>query len=139
MSTANENFTYLNIRAPFDPVYIAAVPLYSTQPAADVAAANGKNVGIIHSHHISQGLIQFDDLDIYTAPLTITANHLANAIHYVEVNITHLGDTVAFVVGHDTYVFQDGGAGDTLVQLVGVSATGLINNLNNIINGGILV
>jgi hypothetical protein len=36
-------------------------------------------------------------------------------------------NTVAFVSEGNTFVFQDGGATDTLVELVGVTATSLSN------------
>jgi endonuclease YncB( thermonuclease family) len=45
----------------------------------------------------------------------------------LQTNITN-GSTVAFVSGGDTYVFQDAGASDTVVQLVGVAATSVDNS-----------
>ena len=93
--------------------------------AANVAAVNGVNVGTIASHHISSGIISFDNIDTYTTALTPieVAADLASVFAYLQTNITG-GGTVAFVSGTDTYVFQDGGAGaDTIVELVGVSAT----------------
>lgn len=102
--------------------------LASKQIAKDAGSLNGKDTGAIHSHHINNGLISFDDLNTYTKPLAITADKIADAIKYLQANITKSGDTVAFVAGHDTYVFQDGGSVDTLVQLVGVAAEGIHNS-----------
>lgn len=95
--------------------------LDSVKIAADANAVNGSNSGNIKSHHISAGIISFDDSNHYTNPLTITDANLANVFSYLQANITGR-DTVAFVSGADTYVFQDGGAVDTLVELVGVTA-----------------
>ncbi len=101
--------------------------LNSNHIAKDVASVNGKDTGAIHSHHTSKGLISFDDLNKYTAPLAITADKIADAIKYLQTNIAKPGDTVAFIAGHDTYVFQDGGSVDTLVQLVGITAESIHN------------
>ncbi|MDP3010117.1 MAG: calcium-binding protein [Methylococcales bacterium] len=95
--------------------------LDSVKIAADANAVNGNNAGNIKSHHISEGIISFDDSNHYTNPLAITDANLANVFSYLQANITGR-DTVAFVSGADTYVFQDGGAVDTLVELVGVTA-----------------
>jgi hypothetical protein len=95
--------------------------LASTDIAADANAVNGNNSGNIKSHHISAGIISFDDSNHYTNPVVITDANLANVFSYLQANITG-HDTVAFVSGADTYVFQDGGAVDTLVELVGVTA-----------------
>jgi hypothetical protein len=56
------------------------------------------------------------------------ATNLANVISYLQANING-GSTVAFIAdANNTYVFQDGGATDTLVQLVGVTATSVNNS-----------
>jgi hypothetical protein len=96
--------------------------LASTNIAADTAAANGVNSGIIHSHSISNGIISFDNINSYTTPLSITATDLTDVFGYLQTNITG-HDTVAFVSEGNTFVFQDGGATDTLVELVGVTAS----------------
>jgi Ca2+-binding RTX toxin-like protein len=98
--------------------------LANTTIAANTAGVNGVNAGIIHSHSISNGIISFDDINSFTAPLAITAANLANVFTYLQTNITG-GNTVAFVSGADSYVFQDGGATDTLVELVGVTANSI--------------
>ncbi len=85
-------------------------------------AVNGTDAGTIRSHSINNGIIKFDDLNTYTAPLSITATNLANVFSYLQSNITG-NNTVAFISGTDTYVFQDGGTTDTLVELIGITAT----------------
>ncbi|MCX7068598.1 MAG: hypothetical protein NTW85_13040, partial [Methylococcales bacterium] len=101
--------------------------LASIAIATDAAAVDGANSvsGNIKSHSITSGLISFGGTDVYTAapPLTITAANLADVFGYLQANITGT-DTVAFVSGGNTFVFQDGGtAADTLVELVGVADT----------------
>ena len=100
--------------------------------AANAAAVNGTDSGTILSHSINNGIIKFDDLNTYTAPLTITATNLVNVFDYLQANITG-NNTVAFISGTDTYIFQDAGTTDTLVELIGVVAssvntTGLATN-----------
>ncbi len=97
--------------------------LASTSIAANVSHADGKDFGKVGSHSISNGLISFANISGGT-PLDLTGANLTNAIHYLQEAIT--GDnTVAFVADNNTYVFQDGGVTDTLVQLTGVSASGI--------------
>ncbi|MDD1611452.1 MAG: hypothetical protein LUO95_12985, partial [Methylococcaceae bacterium] len=95
--------------------------LASTLIATDAAAVNGTDSGAILSHSISNGIISFDDVNSYTTPLAITATNLADTLGYLQANITG-SNTVAFVSEGNTFVFQDGGATDTLVELVGVTA-----------------
>jgi Ca2+-binding RTX toxin-like protein len=102
-------------------VGIDKLDLANTTIAANVAKVNGVDAGVIHSHSISSGIISFDDINTFTTPLAITAANIANVFTYLQANITG-GNTVAFVSGADSYVFQDGGVNDTLVELVGVSA-----------------
>jgi Ca2+-binding RTX toxin-like protein len=96
--------------------------LVSTVVATNVSAINGIDSGTILSHNINNGIISFDDINNYTTPLTITAaTNLADVFGYLQTNIT-ANNTVAFVSEGNTFVFQDGGATDTLVELVGVVA-----------------
>jgi|GEM_PF-1692324 len=95
--------------------------LNSTHIAANTDGFNGDNSGIIHSHSISNGIISFDDINHYHDALTITDANLADVFSYLQANITG-GNTVAFASDGNTFVFQDGGAQDTLVELVGVTA-----------------
>ena len=98
-------------------------------------AADGTDVGTgssaISSHSITNGIISFDNLGAYDTPVAITAStNLANVFSYLQANIGG-NETVAFVSDGNTFVFQDGGATDTLVELVGVmahsvSTTGLV-------------
>jgi Ca2+-binding RTX toxin-like protein len=48
--------------------------LDSTLIAANATAVNGINSGIIHSHHIVNGLISFDDVNSYNAPITLASS-----------------------------------------------------------------
>ena len=107
----------------------STLDLDSKKIAANIAKSNGQDSGNIHSHHINQGMISFDDLDTYTTPLKITESQVADVIRYLQTNIKQQGDTVAFIAGSDTYVFQNGGTADTLVKLVGVMADGLHNTV----------
>lgn len=91
-------------------------------------AVDGENVGTINSHKIINGIITLDDTDSFVNPTSISVNNLSNAIEYLKQNITDQS-TVAFQVGSDLWVFQDSGATDTLVTLVGVSG---VPNLNAI-------
>jgi len=99
--------------------------LATTVVAANAATVDGIDSGIIHSHSIVNGLIRFDDVDSYTTPLTLTAADLSSVFSYLQNNITSAGSTVEFNALGNTYVFQDGGANDTLVQLTGVTATSI--------------
>jgi Ca2+-binding RTX toxin-like protein len=114
-------------------VGVDKLDLASNHIAINVAAVNGIDSGIIHSHSISKGLIQFDDISNYAAPLTLSAANLPNVFNYLQKNITTLGTTVEFNALGNTYVFQEGGVNDTLVQLTGITAkqistTGLANH-----------
>ena len=101
-------------------VGVDKLDLASTLIATNAAAVDGVNSGTIFSHSINNGIISFDSVNNYTSPLTVTTN-LADVFGYLQANITG-GNTVAFVAEGNTFVFQDGGVTDTLVELVGVSA-----------------
>jgi Ca2+-binding RTX toxin-like protein len=98
--------------------------LASTVIATNVSAINGTDSGTILSHSINNGIISFDDINTYTSPLTITAANLADTLGYLQTNIT-ANNTVAFISEGNTFVFQDGGVTDTLVELVGVVASSI--------------
>lgn len=98
--------------------------LVSVAIAADIATANGSDFGLIKSHSISNGIISFDDDNTFSSALTLSASDVTNAIEYLQSAIKN-NATVAFTAQGNTYVFQDNGATDTLVQLTGVTALGL--------------
>ena len=98
--------------------------LDTTLIAANVAAVDGTDSGIIQSHSINNGMINFSNTNNYSTPLTLTDANLTDIIGYLQANISG-GNTVAFIDNGNTYVFQDGGVTDTLVELVGVTATSL--------------
>ena len=95
-----------------------------TSIAADTGDVNGTDFGAVGGHSISNGLIRFSNATNGT-PLAITTSNLNDAIHYVQAAITN-SNTVAFIADNNTFVFQDGGnSPDTLVELVGVNASGI--------------
>ncbi|MDP3010285.1 MAG: hypothetical protein Q8N30_14615 [Methylococcales bacterium] len=98
--------------------------LVSTVIAAKAVAVNGIDSGVIMSHSINNGIISFDDINNYTVPLTITATHLPSVFSYLQANITG-SNTVGFISEGNTFVFQDAGITDTLVELVGVVASSI--------------
>jgi len=98
--------------------------LVNTSIATNAAAVNGVDLGAILSHSINNGIISFDDINNYTTPMTITGGYLPSVFGYLQANITG-GNTVAFIAEGNTYVFQDGGVTDTLVELVGVVASSI--------------
>lgn len=104
---------------------IDKLDLVSNRIANTVAEVNGKDVGLLHSHHISRGLISFDDADSYSQALAIDKAGFNGVLKYLQANITNKGETVVFTVDGSSYVFQDNGGQDTLVQLVGTTASGL--------------
>lgn len=108
------------------------IDLTNISTATDASSVNGVDAGGFKSHTISKGFIKFDDIDTFTAATTISITNLNGAIEYLKANITG-GNTVAFT-GYaldpnststtgtlSTWIFQDNGANDTLVALVGVT------------------
>ena len=93
--------------------------------ADNVSAADGIDSAIIRSHSIVNGKISFDDIDEYTSTLALTASNLTNVYSYLQNNIITAGSTVTFSASGNTYVFQDDGISDTLVQLTGITATSI--------------
>lgn len=89
---------------------------------------DGIDAGTIKSHQISNGIVKF----FSGVPTSVSSSNLSYAIEYLVSNITTNGTTVAFQVGSDMWVFQDGGTNDILVQLVGV---GTITALSNSVSG----
>ncbi|TAL47050.1 MAG: calcium-binding protein [Methylovulum sp.] len=106
-------------------LFYDTLDLVGTKIVANASTVNGKDVGSIMSHSISNGIIKFDDADTYAAPLSITSTtNLSSVIDYLKANITD-SSTAAFQVGTDIWVFQDNGSSDTLVDLVGITASSL--------------
>ena len=93
--------------------------------ADNVSAVDGIDSGIIRSHSIVNGKISFDDMDEYMSSLALTASNLTNVYSYLQNNIITAGCTVTFTASGNTYVFQDDGISDTLVQLTGIAATSI--------------
>jgi len=108
-----------------------------TDNVASDGAVNGNNStlnftgsALVESHSVSAGIATFDDTGTYAQALAPTTEaHLAAIVQYLQANdLGNAGVTLAFVVGSDTYVFQQGdddgtNALDILIKLVGVTAT----------------
>ncbi len=96
--------------------------LPSTLIAANASNVNGVDYGNVGSHSIVKGLASFKAPD--GTPLAVTSANLLDAAHYLQAAITG-NNSVVFVAESNSYIFQDNGANDILVQLTGVSASGL--------------
>jgi Ca2+-binding RTX toxin-like protein len=105
--------------------------------AKDTLKFNGSNAGVIASHHISHGVISFDDINSYTKPLAITRSNFADVLVYLQANIKTMGDTVVFSAMGNSYVFQDIAANDVLIELTGVKASGV--SADGLMLGGVWV
>ena len=113
--------------------------------AANDAAENGSNSTLtiagqtVKSHAISNGIITFDDVNTYSAALTVTTNaDVAAVVQYLRANdLGAAGTTVAFNAGGRMFVYQQVGnapnaANDLLVELQGVT----FNNLTSLALAG---
>gem|GEM_PF-593216 len=98
--------------------------LVSSNIAANAVSQNGTDAGAIQTNSITNGIISFKGVG--GATIAANALNLSDALTYLQTNIND-GSSVAFVAGNDTYVFQDGGVTDTVVDLVGVIATSMNN------------
>jgi ELWxxDGT repeat protein len=98
--------------------------LVSSTIAANAASQNGTDSGAIQTNSITNGIINFQGVG--GATIAANALNLNDALTYLQTNIND-GSSVAFVAGNDTYVFQDGGVTDTVVDLIGVHATSMNN------------
>jgi Ca2+-binding RTX toxin-like protein len=108
-------------------VGVDQLDLVNTTIASNASNVNGIDSGPIMSHQINNGIISFDSSDTHTSPLAISEGYLGLIFDYLHNNITG-GQTVGFVCSANTYVYQAGSTAsttDTLVELVGVSATSL--------------
>ena len=103
-------------------------PIDGTDSTLTIAAS------AIASHSVTNGVVTFDDANIFASALTIATNsELAAVIEYLQANdLGNAGISFAFDVVNDTYVYTQGSdAGtdntlDTLVQLSGVQADAII-------------
>ncbi|SJM95309.1 matrixin family metalloprotease [Crenothrix polyspora] len=116
-------------------VGIDKLDLVSTRIAGNAPHVDGKDAGQIHSHHIVNGLISFDHIDQYNHAAVIHNTDLNDVVRYLQTNIVGIGETVAFNAEGSTYVFQNNAANDTLVQLLGNTASGL--TVTGLVAGGV--
>jgi len=114
----------LSCLTPYDPD-----PKQST-----TAGSDGLNVGNLRSHAITDGLVSFDDANGYGSALVLGISAVGRAFDYLKANLTG-GETVAFTVGGNSFLFQDQGADDLAVRLTGVTATGL--STDGLMAGGV--
>lgn len=120
IANASEADKVIKFAQAYDKLDLGGTFKIGTAPVSEAG-----DFGIIKSMLITNGIAKFDDFDSFTNPLSISATNLNDVIGYLKLNITD-GSSVGFQAGSDTWVFQDGGANDTLVDLVGVSnITGL--------------
>lgn len=118
---------------------VDVLDLVTNLVAADTVATNGTNVGDVKSHAISDGVVTFDNEDIYTAPVVVGTGidqlKLTDALAYLATALNGTSATVAFAYDRDgdgakddTFVYQDGAA-DTVIQLVGLVGVDHIEGL----------
>ncbi len=110
----------------FSTIGVDRLDLDSNHIANDTVK-NGQDVGMIQSHGIHDGIISFDNQNSYSDTLAITNNELDDVIAYLQDNIRG-NNAVGFVCEANTFIFQDNGYNDTLVELVGVTANSLSNS-----------
>ncbi len=124
--------------------------LVSTTIAANTAGTDGVNVGDVKSHAITNGIVTFDDADVFATAVQVGTGaddlSLSDALGYLATNLNGTNATVAFAYDRngnglvdtnidDTIVFQDG-TEDTVIQLVGttdVAAVALAAGANTIV------
>ena len=98
--------------------------------AAVSAFTATEDFGVIKSHTVTAGIVQFDDVADYSTALKINTTNLADVVGYLKANLAANG-TVAFAYDSDdsgsadaTMVFHQGSASsvaDDLVLLVGIT------------------
>jgi Ca2+-binding RTX toxin-like protein len=101
--------------------------------AANTSGQNGADHGSIKSHAIVNGLVTFDDEDIFAQALNGSAFSLADAVGYLQANIGS-GQAVVFNQGLHSYVFQENGDNDVLVEFSNITAAGLTDQTTSIAN-----
>lgn len=85
-----------------DIVDLSGVPAIAT----DTAGFNGIDSANIKSHSIVNGLLTFGGADAYASALDVNAFTLADAVAYLQANITGSGQAVVFRQDSHSYVFQ---------------------------------
>lgn len=102
--------------------------------ASNSTAQNGTDYGsVIKSHAIANGLVTFDDADGFTLALNGSAFSLADAVGYLQANITS-GQAVVFNQGLNAYLFQENGINDVLVEFSNNTLTGLTDQSTSTAN-----
>jgi Ca2+-binding RTX toxin-like protein len=101
--------------------------------AGNTGAQNGTDYGSIKSHAIANGLITFDDADIFSQALNGATFSLADAVGYLQANIAS-GQAVVFNQGLNAYVFQENGTNDVLVEFSNNTVAGLTDQATSTAN-----
>ena len=112
--------------------------LAGTGVQGNVAAADGVDSGVVKSHTITGGIIQFGSNNAFDAgsALKINASNLTDVLSYLKLNVTTAGNTVAFAYDSDnngaadaSIVFQAAAdqANATVVELVGLTGLASID------------
>jgi len=107
--------------------------------AAVSAFTATEDFGLIKSHTVTAGIVQFDDVADYSTALKINTTNLADVVGYLKANLAANG-TVAFAYDSDdsgsadaTMVFHQGSASsvaDDLVLLVGITGVDALVTTN---------
>ncbi len=107
--------------------------------AAVSAFTATEDFGVIKSHTVTAGIVQFDDVADYSTALKINTTNLADVVGYLKANLAANG-TVAFAYDSDdsgsadaTMVFHQGSASsvaDDLVLLVGITGVDALVTTN---------
>jgi Ca2+-binding RTX toxin-like protein len=98
--------------------------------AADTAGTNGTDAGSIKSHKVTNGLVTFDNADIFVGASALGAGEfqLWEALEYLMENISGEAHAVVFNHQSDSFLFQNNTSGDIFVQLSGVTVGGLTDS-----------
>ena len=107
---------------------------------ANTSGVNGTDYGDLKSHSVTNGLLRFDDADIFDAAMTLNSDHLDDAVGYLVANVTGNGQIVGFNVGSDGYLFQNNDTGgDLFIKLQSSFISGLTLDPNSLNTGYVLL
>jgi Ca2+-binding RTX toxin-like protein len=105
--------------------------------AVDTTGTDGTDSGNLRSHKIVDGLLTFDDADSFAGPLNANAFSLADAVAYLQANITGTGQTVVFRQDNHSFVFQSNSADpsvhgdDLLIQLSNITTVAGLTDVSH--------
>ncbi len=112
---------------------------------AVATVATSTDFGLIKSHSVTTGVVQFDDAATYAAALVINSSNLADVIGYLAANTADL-DIAAFAYDDNgdgtadaTMVYSNGVASDSLVLLAGVTGVTSLVTANATTNHAVFI